>query len=161
MYLTKDEIKQLKEDLMSTSTRRNTAYNTIVSYNDSLSQITRIVKSEVKSDINCQIEKIFENNVRQTLEFEYNWQISNYPRHFFYRNVYCDRRDLFLSSFSYLKLGDYIIYMDSDNKNCYFKNVTNNKIEKEITNKSINTFVPFKNYNFFIGPPKEMTVYAF
>ena len=44
-----------------------------------------------------------------------------------------------------LNFGDFIIYMNPDNKNCYFKNITNNKIEKEITDKKINVFVPFKN----------------
>ncbi len=50
---------------MSTSNLHNTIYNTNDTYNSRSSQITRIVKSEIKSAINGNIGKIFENNIRQ------------------------------------------------------------------------------------------------
>ena len=74
MYITSDEIKQLKNDLMSTTNQRTTVYKTFLSYNN--------ISSE-RNAINSIEGKIFENNVIKTLEIEYNWEKSSYPRHFF------------------------------------------------------------------------------
>ncbi len=50
---------------MSTSNLHNSTYNTNDIYSFSSFQITRIVKNEIKSAINGNIGKIFENNIKQ------------------------------------------------------------------------------------------------
>jgi hypothetical protein len=49
MYLTTDEIKQLKNDLMSTTNQRTTVYKTFLSYNNSLSEIAQLVNREISN----------------------------------------------------------------------------------------------------------------
>ena len=141
MYLTNNEIKQLKKELMFATNQRITAYSTFHSSKNSSSEIAQLVDQKVKNTINSILGKIFENNVRKTMEVEYEWEKSNFPRHFFYREVLYNGCTFFLTPFSYLQKNGISIQMNPDNKNCYFKNERYNKIIKEIKEKKYDVIV--------------------
>lgn len=75
MYLTNPEISQLKKNLMSKAfsnsrgSNRSTSLNTI-DFNSA--KISNIVSKEIKKIKNGEIGIRFEENIRKTLEFEYN-----------------------------------------------------------------------------------------
>ena len=158
MYLSNNEMKQLKKDLMTSTNQRNTTYTTFNPSINTSSDIAPLVRREVKSYINNTIGPIFETNIRNTLEVEFNWEKTNYPRHFFFRKIYFDERSFFLTYFSPLKFGNIIIRMDCENNNCYFINETNNKIIKEIREKLFDDFVVIEYDCFLIGPPQEIEI---
>ena len=91
MYLTNIEINQLKKDLTSTTASNpidnnisNTSQNTI---NINSDKISDIVSEEIRKIKNGEISVRFEENIRKTLELEYNWQVADIPRHFYYRQI--------------------------------------------------------------------------
>ena len=79
IYLNQEEIIQLNKDLMPKRTNRSSSAD--------VSSLSTLVSQEVKKAINNKIGAIFENNIRKTLEIEYDWKISDIPRNFFYRGI--------------------------------------------------------------------------
>ena len=75
IYLNQEEIIQLNKDLMPKRTNRSSSAV--------VSSLSTLVSQEVKKAINNKIGVIFENNIRKTLEIEYDWKISDIPRKFF------------------------------------------------------------------------------
>ena len=47
----------------------------------------------MKIDLKCLINKIIENNIRETLMFEYNFHEGNIKRHFYFRTLTLDGKE--------------------------------------------------------------------
>ena len=159
MYLTNCEIYQLKTDLMSksvssrTRVRRSTTKN---SENSSPDKISKIITKEIKKIKNGETGLLFEDNIRKTLEIEYNWKNASIPRHFFYRIIIINGKSYYLSPFEYLDTNKFTINMELENNACLFidKSKKNNIIK--IENDEIISTAKFHNQNFLVYPPKEI-----
>ena len=64
------------------------------------SKITEIIKEEK--------EKLFESNIRKTLEFEFNWKQFG-EREFYYRRVICNGNDYILTQYCPIKINTDIV----------------------------------------------------
>ena len=163
MYSTNDEIKQLQADLMSRSTtysfrtnaRRNAANNT---ENYSADNISTIVTKEIKKTKNGDIGLLFEENIRKTLEIEYNWKNAFIPRHFFYREIIFKEKHYYLSPFRGIDAKGFSIFMNPHNKDCQFINKSQKEVDLFIKEKEKISNVTYQNKEFIIGPPKEIEV---
>ena len=159
MYLTKCEIYQLKTDLMSRSLHSRTRVGRSTTYNSenySADKISDIVAKEIKKIKNGETGLVFEENIRKTLEYEYNWKTASIPRHFFYRVVIFKGKSYYLSSFRIIKANKFTINMDPETNACLFIDKLNEKNTLEIGENETISPANFHNNNFLIGPPKEM-----
>ena len=64
------------------------------------SKITEIIKEEK--------EKLFESNIRKTLEFEFNWKQFG-EREFYYRRVICNGNDYIITTYCPIKINTDIV----------------------------------------------------
>ena len=156
MYLTHEEIKKLKSDLMSRQSKGTTASTNKKKKNPE--SIAKIVSREVKKVRNGEIGIIFEENIRKTLEVEYGWQISNIPRHFFYRNISSDDETCSLAPFEYLNFKDFSISLEWQTNDCIIQYERKNKNKKIVKVNETNSVsnININNTNFAIGPPQEV-----
>ena len=157
MYLTNIEINQLKKNLMSTtvynrrsSSTRNTLNNTI---SNSTAKISDIVSKEIKKIKNGETGVRFEENIRNTLELEYNWLPSDIPRKFYYRQITFNNKNYYISFFIQIDAKDFIIKMDEKNS-CLF--IERNTIKLEINESKNMIEAHFRNKVFKIYPPMEI-----
>ena len=157
MYLTNIEINQLKKNLMSTtvynrrsSSTRNTSNNTI---SNSTAKISDIVSKEIKKIKNGETGVRFEENIRNTLELEYNWLPSDIPRKFYYRQITFNNKNYYISFFIQIDAKDFIIKMDEKNS-CLF--IERNTIKLEINESKNMIEAHFRNKVFKIYPPMEI-----
>lgn len=102
LYNSGEEIIKLKEDLMSSNN------NSVVSFS-----------SEYFKNRNSEIGKIFEENIKSTMEFEFGWEKGNDEEHFFYRTVKIDENEYVLKREGKLALKingqNYSLISNSDN----------------------------------------------
>ena len=162
MYLTNIEIIKLKKNLMSTATsksrgnnRSNTSLNTI---STNSAKISQIVSKEIKKIKNGEIGVRFEENIRKTLELEYNWKMADTPRHFYYRKIIYKGKSYYISPFLHIKAVNFIIKMDKENYSCKFVLKERDEIVLEITENENVIEKKYDGKSFVIYPPKEFEI---
>ena len=158
MYLTHEEIKKLKSDLMSRRSKGTSASTGEKKKNPE--SIAKIVSREVKKVKNGEVGLIFEENIRKTLVVEYGWKISNIPRHFFFRNISSDDETCSLAQFEYLDFKDISISLEGETNDCIIQYKGKNKNKKIVKVKEANSLsnINFNNTNLTIGPPQEVEI---
>ena len=158
MYLTKKEIKQLQKDLMCSNNNNSNIGRTRANSqsNNSSDKISTLVMKEVKKTKNSDIGLLFEENIRKTLELEYNWELADIPRKFFYRDIQFKGKSYLLTSFRQIEAKRFYIYMGKENNACKFINKSDEEEKAEIEENEKEVNYSFKNRNFIIGPPKEI-----
>ena len=162
MYLTNIEINQLKKDLTSTTASNpidnnisNTSQNTI---NINSDKILDIIGKETRKTKNGEISVRFEENIRKTLELEYNWQVADIPRHFYYRQIIYKGKSYYISPFLQINAVTFIIKMDKENYSCQFVLKEGEIIILEITENNHETQQIYNGKTFVIYTPKEYEV---
>ena len=86
IYLNQEEIIQLNKDLMPKRTNRFSSAD--------ISSLLTLVSPEVKKAVNNKIGVIFENNIRKTLEIEYDWKIQIFQGNFFIEKLYLKEKPI-------------------------------------------------------------------
>ena len=155
MYLTQSEINQLQKDLMSSNKSLSRTAPISTSDND-YDRISALVIKEVEKEINDDIGLLFEENIRKTLEIEYDWKLSYIPRKFFYRDIKFKGKSYLLSPFSQIEAKSFCLYINQENNVCQFINKSNKQVKKEIGDNENVQNITFENRIFTIGPPKEV-----
>ena len=156
MYLTQSEINQLQKDLMSSN--KSLARTAPISTSDNSSdRISDLVIKEVEKEINDDIGLLFEENIRKTLEIEYNWKLSYIPRKFFYRDIKFKGKIYLLSPFCQIEAKSFWLCINPENNVCQFINKSNKQVKKEIGDNENVQNITFENRIFTIGPPKEVS----
>lgn len=158
MYLTKEEIKQLKSDLMFRRSKSTSASTNTKNNNNNSESIARIVMKEVRKVRNGEIGITFEENIRKALEIEYKWKIPYIWRHFFYRDISFKGKTYSLAPFERLNFKDFSIILDSETNDCLFKYKGKDKDKKMVKVNEANSVsrVNFAKIKFEVSPPKEV-----
>ena len=149
IYISQEEIIQLNKDLMSSINRSSSA---------DISNLSTLVSQEIKKTVNREIESIFKNNIRKTLEIEYNWKFSDIPRHFAYREIIFKGKTYIIYQNQNVVRKNIICKFEPETQNCLIINKNENTIIKEITEKEkcLNLMI---NKNLFnISQPKEIEI---
>ena len=162
MYLTNIEIIQLKKDLMSTTASNskgnnigNNSQNTI---GINSAKISDIVSKEIRKRKNGEIGVKFEENIRKTLELEYNWKVADIPRHFFYRQIIYKGKSYYITPFLQIDATTFIIKMNNENYSCQFVLKEGEKIVLEIAENNNAIQKIYDGKTFVVYPPKEYEV---
>lgn len=150
IYLSPDEIIQLSKDLMSNRKNRSSSAD--------ISGISSIVSQKVKRTVNAEIGPIFENNIRKTLEIEYNWKCSDIPRHFFYREILFKEKIYIIYQNQNVAGKNFIFKFDPKTKNCLIINKYDNSIIDKITEKKESYYLTIDGKFFNISEPKEIEI---
>ena len=127
IYLNQEEIIQLNKDLMPKRTNRSSSAD--------ISSLSTLVSQEVKKTVNNIIGGVFENNIRKTLEIDYDWKISDIPRNFCYRKIIFKGKTYIIYKNQYVVGKNFILKFDPETQNCCIINKNDNVIIKEITEK--------------------------
>ena len=127
IYLSEEEIIQFIKDLISKRTNLSSSADN--------SSLSTLVSQEIKKTVNRIIGLIFENNIIKTLEIEYNWKISNIPRHFFYREIIFKRKSYIIYQNQNVVGKNFIFKFDPETQNCLIVNKNDNTMVEEITKK--------------------------
>ena len=142
----KKQIKKLKKDLMPKTKGIKSG------------SVSSKFSKEFNKIKNSEIDEIFENNIRETLMFEYNFHEGNIKRHFFLRTLTFDEKEQFLliNEPKDVKINNkgYSFILNNDDKSVNIIEESG-KIFKTIkSNKKIN--VPIEEENVEIGKITEV-----
>ena len=134
----KDEIIKLRKELMqkksnsksfnSSKSRNNSAYSEASRHSRSSSNISR----EIIRHINTDKGTFFEENIRNILEFYYNWQKLNINRSFFYRKLNLENDYYILTVNNEIKINiknEEYYFRLKKNKCCEYKKKKNGKVK--------------------------------
>lgn len=86
-YLTNEEIKTLRSELMNRRSKSCSYYSIKRSDNNYKNNSSKSFSQLYKENRNSEIGHLFEANVRETLSVEFNWTKEIPKRHFFYRTI--------------------------------------------------------------------------
>ena len=134
----KDEIIKLRKELMqkksnsksfnSSKSRNNSAYSEASRHSRSSSNISR----EIIRHINTDKGTFFEENIRNILEFYYNWKKLNINRSFFYRKLNLENDYYILTVNNEIKINiknEEYYFRLKKNKCCEYKKKKNGKVK--------------------------------
>ena len=161
MYLTNIEISHLKKNLMSTAapnSRGNNRSNTSLNISINSTKISKIVSKEIKKIKNSEIGVRFEENIRKTLELEYNWKVADTPRHFYHRQIIYKGKSYYISPFLKINAVTFIIKMNKENYSCQFVPKERDEIVLEITQNENVIQKKHDGKSFIIYSPKEFEI---
>ena len=126
--------------------------------------ISTIVQKEVSKKVNGKVGKLFEENIRKSLEFNLNWEEGEIKRSFFYRKIsfknykkkyiICPNIKRTLET----KEGDYILIFNETNKSCeIYKKSTKELLDSVKENKKIKD-IQVIDKSLRIGIPIEFEI---
>ena len=125
------EIIKLKADLMGKrrfkegNNREKGNNSSRTSRNIATSFIsTKTISSKITEIINEEKGKLFESNIRKTLEFEFTWKQFG-EREFYYRRVICNGNDYILTPYCPIKINTNIVEYElklENNGDCLISN---------------------------------------
>lgn len=147
-YLTQNEILQLNKELMNRGNKSN----------EEKSSISSIVNKEIIKIKNGEIGQIFEYNIRKTLENEFNLEIADIPRHFYYRIIKHKNKTYIICPTQRISTKKYNIEFDEYTHFCNFIDKKDNNILGTIKEKQTNVEFEYERKLFNIGPPTEIEV---
>ena len=102
-YLTKSQINELKIDLMHKRSRSFTGNSKKIHKVESLNTSRSFSQMYIQNR-NCERGPIFEENVRKTLNVEFNWKNDIINRHFYYRIISIGHRTLIIKKGEGIKI---------------------------------------------------------
>ena len=115
LFNNRKEIIKLNSDLMAKrrlnkrKNRRKGNNSSITPSNISTSFISnKTISSKITEIIKEEKEKLFESNIRKTLEFEFNWKQFG-EREFYYRRVISNGNDYILTPYCPIKINTDIV----------------------------------------------------
>ena len=143
-YLTDAEIIKLKGELMSKASKLKT--------------ISDLISDEIKQDKNNDKGKNFENNIRLALKNQYNWKISDIPRHFFYRKIIYKNKEYIICPFQNIEAKKFFINFDESDYSCVIIEKGTNKEILKINDNNNNSIARIPNKDFIVESPKEIEI---
>lgn len=154
------KIIQLKINLMDPKNPPK-EYKESVSGITSNSRISSIVQKEITKKINSKTGKLFEDNIRKSLEINLNWEEGRIKRSFFYREIsFRNKKKKYIISPNatktlHTKEGSFIFKFNKNDKSCeIFKKSNGKKLATIKDTNGINE-IQISDKHLCIGAPVE------
>lgn len=156
------EIMQLKADLMDSK-------NPPKKYNSSFSgtgnsKISSIVQKELTKKINSKAGKLFEENIRKSLEINLKWEEGKIKRSFFYREIsFQNKKKIYIICPNVTKTlptqeGKFIFKFNKDNKSCEIFKKNNGQKVTTIEEQNDVKEIQLNDKNLCVGAPQEFEI---
>lgn len=147
-YLNQYEINILKRDLMAK--------------NNDLETLSSLISTEVNDIINDERGNNLEENIRKTVENEFEWKISQIPRAFFYKKITVNNEDRIIYKYKCISLtvkeNIFFLKFNDKNNSCEVYKNDFKKLNQKIKEKPKMVEINIGNYQLKVWPMNKIEI---